>query len=248
MITIAVYNLKGGVGKTAAAVNLAWLSANEGRRTLLWDLDSQGSASFYFHSKPKYKIPPKKVAQEYGLTGFLKKTDFGNLTILPADFANPRIDAIAQQMHKSPQAIRKALKEVSGETDLVWIDAPGGFTPLTANLLAAADWILVPLIPTVLSLRSYSNVVRYVRQRKLETRRIIPFFSLVDLRKSIHSATIKEFVFPGSKFTRAYIPYASDVERMGVRRAPLVSYSRSSTSAMAYTALWKEIVRRTKLK
>jgi cellulose biosynthesis protein BcsQ len=55
MITIAVYNLKGGVGKTAAAVNLAAIAASEGENTLLWDLDPQGSTSFYYRVKPKFK-------------------------------------------------------------------------------------------------------------------------------------------------------------------------------------------------
>ncbi|MFY0080119.1 AAA family ATPase, partial [Acinetobacter baumannii] len=48
MVILAFYNLKGGVGKTAASVNFAYLAAKEGYKTLLWDLDPQGSSSFYF--------------------------------------------------------------------------------------------------------------------------------------------------------------------------------------------------------
>ena len=55
MRVIGIYNMKGGVGKTAAAVNLAYLAAAEGRRTLIWDLDPQAATSFYFRIKPKVK-------------------------------------------------------------------------------------------------------------------------------------------------------------------------------------------------
>ena len=55
MSVFGVYNIKGGVGKTASTVNLAWLAASEGARTLVWDLDPQGAASFYFRIKPKVK-------------------------------------------------------------------------------------------------------------------------------------------------------------------------------------------------
>ena len=52
---VATYSIKGGVGKTSAAVNLGALAARDGRRTLLWDLDPQGAASFLFRVKPKVK-------------------------------------------------------------------------------------------------------------------------------------------------------------------------------------------------
>jgi len=61
MKTIASYNVKGGVGKTSAAVNLAYLSAQDGYRTLLWDLDPQGAATFLFRIRPKVKGGSRKL-------------------------------------------------------------------------------------------------------------------------------------------------------------------------------------------
>ena len=55
MKVLASYNIKGGVGKTSTAVNLAYLAAREGRRTLLWDLDPQGAATYLFRVRPRVK-------------------------------------------------------------------------------------------------------------------------------------------------------------------------------------------------
>ena len=79
MKIIAVYAIKGGVGKTATAVNLAYLSANSGLKTLLWDLDPQGASSFYFRIKPKVKGGSKDlIAGKRDLDGLIKGSDFEN--------------------------------------------------------------------------------------------------------------------------------------------------------------------------
>jgi chromosome partitioning protein len=59
MTTLALYSNKGGVGKTAAAVNLSYLAALSGAKTLICDLDPQSSASYYFRVKPKLKAGAK---------------------------------------------------------------------------------------------------------------------------------------------------------------------------------------------
>jgi chromosome partitioning protein len=91
----ATYNIKGGVGKTTAAVNLAHLSAADGQRTLLWDLDPQGAASFLFRIKPRVKGGGKALIRgTKTLEGAIKGTDFDNLDLLPADFTYRNMDLL----------------------------------------------------------------------------------------------------------------------------------------------------------
>jgi cellulose biosynthesis protein BcsQ len=61
METIAFFNLKGGVGKTTSAVNIAWHAANEGIPTLIWDLDPQGASSWLLNTDVQSETKPKKI-------------------------------------------------------------------------------------------------------------------------------------------------------------------------------------------
>jgi len=85
--TIGIYNIKGGVGKTATAVNLSYLASMTGYKTLLWDLDPQGASTFYFHKKQGINLSLKKIISGKGdVTDIVKKTDYINLRIIPSDF------------------------------------------------------------------------------------------------------------------------------------------------------------------
>ena len=85
MKTLATYSIKGGVGKTSAAVNLGALAAADGQRTVLWDLDPQGAASFLFRIKPKVKGGGKRLLRERDPLAVMKGTDIEGLDLLPAD-------------------------------------------------------------------------------------------------------------------------------------------------------------------
>ena len=94
----ATYNIKGGVGKTTAAVNLAYLAAADGHRTLLWDLDPQGAASFLFRVKPRVKGGGKALIRgTKALDDAIKGTDFDDLDLIPADFTYRNMDLLLRQ-------------------------------------------------------------------------------------------------------------------------------------------------------
>ena len=111
MRIIGVYNIKGGVGKTATAVNLAFLSAQEGHRTLIWDLDPQAAATFYLRIKPKIKGGSRKMIQgKRALDGLIKGTDFENLDLLPADFSYRNMDLMLGERKKPARQLLKLLR------------------------------------------------------------------------------------------------------------------------------------------
>jgi chromosome partitioning protein len=131
MLIIACYNIKGGVGKTATAVNLAYRSAAVGARTLVWDLDPQGAASFYFRIKPKVKGGAKKllashVAKKKGLLkDAIKGTDYANLDLLPADFSYRNMDLLLEDTGKPQRRLAKLLKPLADDYDMCfWIARP----------------------------------------------------------------------------------------------------------------------------
>ncbi|MEM8963006.1 MAG: AAA family ATPase, partial [Acidobacteriota bacterium] len=93
MQIVAVTSMKGGVGKTAAAVNLAYVAADEGARTLLWDLDPQGASAFYYRIRPRVRRGAKKLL--YGkseLDAHIRATDYIGLDLIPADLSYRKLD------------------------------------------------------------------------------------------------------------------------------------------------------------
>ena len=114
MKVLATYNIKGGVGKTATAVNLAYEAASRGNRVLVWDLDPQGAATFYFRVQPKVKGGGKAlVSGRRELDEVIKATDYDNLDLVPADFSIRNLDLAARGLeeaarHARPGAAQRA--------------------------------------------------------------------------------------------------------------------------------------------
>jgi len=240
MTVLALYNLKGGVGKTAAAVNLGYLAAAAGLKTLVWDLDPQGSSTYYFNVQPTAKNESRKILSgEMDIKDAAVKTGYENISVIPSDLSARNADIVLDDMKQS----RKKLKSLLGSLkhyDLVILDCPPGISLLHENIFNAADWILMPNIPTTLSIRSYETVNYYFKENGLDMGKIKCFFSMVDHRKSLHHEVIQAF-YKDKVFFKNYIPYLADVEKMGINRQPLFEFANSSFAAQCYRDLWNEI-------
>lgn len=242
MKVLACYNIKGGVGKTTSAVNLSYLSAGEGYRTLVCDLDPQGAASFCFRIRPELSSGARGLLHDGGvLDGAIKGTDYENLDLLPADFSYRNIDLILDAQKRSKHRLEKLLKRLDGEYDHIFVDCPPGITLLSENVFAASDALLVPTIPTTLSLRTLDQLLHFCREKGLNDFAVLPFFTMVDVRKALHMRIVEELPTRITFMLINHIPYASEIEQMGVRRAPVGRYAAQSRSAKAYEALWDEI-------
>lgn len=242
MKILSIYNIKGGVGKTAAAVNLSYLSAREGYRTLVWDLDPQAAATYYFRIRPNVKGGGKKLLKgKTEVDDHIKGTDFENLELLPADFSYRNMDLALGDSKKPAEQLLRLLSPLSYEYDHLILDCPPSISLVSENVFRAADGLIVPTIPTTLSVRTYEQLKDFFQGHNLQNINVLPFFSMVDRRKKMHLKVMEELPQRFPETLESVIPYASDVERMGVYRAPLNAYDTHAPAALAYERLWAEI-------
>lgn len=242
MKVFAVYNMKGGVGKTTSAVNLAYLSAAGGARTLIWDLDPQGGTSYYLCVQPKVKGGVKSLIHgKVDFAAALRMTGYPNLDLLPADFSFRNLETVLDQERKPLQAFERVIRPLRDHYDHLFIDCPPGLSLAAESMLNVTDVLLVPLIPTTLSLRAYNRVVKFLVDNRHKRLKVVPFFSMVNPSKPIHRVVRESVQARHPIFLRSYIPESNVIEAMGVKRSPIFSFARHSPESAAFHAVWQEV-------
>jgi cellulose biosynthesis protein BcsQ len=240
--TIAVYSIKGGVGKTATAVNLSYLSSAVGNRTVMWDLDPQSSATFYLRIQARIAGGGKKLLKKKAdLDRYIRGTDFRGFDLLPGDFSYRKLDLVLSQKEDAFKRIQRILKSLNRDYDSVIIDCAPGLSIVSEALLHGVDLILIPTIPTPLSLRSLELIATFLDKQNLKRKKAWPFFCMVDRRKTLHRETVDNPPEEPLPFLKSVIPYSSQVEQMGLHRAPLPVFASSSAPSKAFRSLWREI-------
>ena len=242
MKTVATYSIKGGVGKTSAAVNLGTLAARDGLRTLIWDLDPQGAASFLFRIRPKVKGGAKGLIRGKGdPLAAMKGTDVEGLDLLPADFSYRHLDLELDKRSKPLERLRQVLDKLAESYDLAILDCAPSISLVSESIFSAADLLLVPIIPSTLSLRTFEQLQGFLASADETSPAVLAFLSMVDRRKKLHRELTESLPATLPNVVDTAIPSASVVELMGVRRAPVVMTLPSSPAAKAYVALWERV-------
>ncbi|PID44574.1 MAG: cobyrinic acid a,c-diamide synthase [Gammaproteobacteria bacterium] len=241
---VAVFNIKGGVGKTTSSVNLAAMAASRGFKTLLWDMDPQGATSFYLRVKNKIKGGVSGLTSgKHPVTRQIKASDYRDLHVLPADISYRLMDEqIRKAGQKSSRYIREILKPVLDDYDMVIVDCPPQLSETIAGLLRVVDLLLVPSIPTILSLRTVKQMQGFIKKDLNSPVKMRVFFSQVDMRKAMHRNIVEKFLLKNNRVSlQTIIPSSSDVEKMGIELAPFIHFEPDHKVTNLYGQLWDEI-------
>jgi chromosome partitioning protein len=239
---VALYNIKGGVGKTSASVNLAWLAAESGARVLLWDLDPQGAATYLLRIAPKVKGGARKLVHGKSDPGsLLKGTDHERLDLLPGDFSYRNMDLTLDETRRPTKGLGRVLAPLADDYDYVFLDCPPAISLASESIFGAADVLLVPLIPTPLSLRTFDQLRSFLKAEVGRPPELLAFFSMADGRRPLHAQVIAELTAAVPGVMSAVIPSATDVERMAVQRRVLAQFAPNGRAGRAYQALWAEL-------
>jgi cellulose biosynthesis protein BcsQ len=233
---IAVYSAKGGVGKTTLAVNLAWASAAlSSRRTLLWDLDAQGAASYILGQEPSVRAAKASITRDADVSDLIRPSNIAGVDVLPADESLRTLDYAFHELGKRKR-LAKITAELSHAYDRIIIDCPPGLTDTSDQILRASDLVVVPVIPSTLSQRSLDVIKSHVGRKKGPKVSLAPVFSMVDRRRALHQAELARHAgWPA-------IPMASAYEKMSAERRPIGEIMPQSSSPVAAVAdLWRRL-------
>jgi cellulose biosynthesis protein BcsQ len=218
---ISIYNIKGGVGKTSTSINLASIAAKKGK-TLLLDLDTQGASSYFFNKKTKKRNIFKKPSQK-----IIKSTQYENLDIIPVD----------TKLEDYKNELKNLIENIKSFYDFVIIDAPANLTSLTRDILKYSDIILVPILPNILSLRTYNQIL------KTKLAKNIKLFVNGFENKPSHKKIIKAILnLPPSQYLKTYIPKSDLIENMPFEKMSVVERFPQSREAKIYEKLFNELI------
>lgn len=233
---MAVYSVKGGVGKTTFAANLAWCSAVLSKQhTLLWDLDAAGGSGFLYGLEPQgSRLAEEVFSRERSPRALIQQTAWQDIDILPADESIRALDTQLARIGKRKR-LAKLAEELVADYPRIVLDCPPVMNELSAQVVRAADLVIVPLPPSPLSTRAFDLVVREISGNSKRHPPILPVLSMLDMRRTLHRQAHE------ANPSWPAIPYASVVEQCAVKRQPVGAIAQQSPAAQAFARLWSAI-------
>lgn len=234
LAVIAVYSMKGGVGKTTLAVDLAWrFAATGGHRTLIWDLDPQGGAGFLLGQEAPRHPRAAAVFQRDGKPRqLIEQTCYPALSILPADES---LRHLPGQLARLGQRRRLAAMTSLLKADFsrIVLDCPAGLSEISDQVIAAADVLIVPLPASPLSARALDMLRKELVRQHHRHPPLLPVLSMYNSRRPLHRA-----MRDGAAARWPVVPFSPQLEQVAMQQAPLDTFAPSSEAARALARLW----------
>lgn len=249
MKKIAVYNIKGGVGKTTTSVNLACLLARQGLSVLLWDLDAQGGSSYFFQLQHKNAGQLQRLFDKRSnIYDLIQSTGSYQIDVIANDseFSDLNMQQVSRMTalsYTNFEIIDLALHELKDDFDVCIVDCPPGKSLLHENVFRAMDLMVVPNIPAPLSI--YCNEMLLELLSKISNLRmsVLSFYNMVQVNKKMHH----QYVFGSKELSEGirqlnnYIPFYSEIEQITATRQSIFHQLKAAKSNAYYQFLWQEI-------
>lgn len=247
---VAVFNPKGGVGKTTTAVNVAASLARLGRTVLLVDLESDMNSSISVGVRPSQSRPSitDVLLNQVRPSDAVRAIDrWPNLYLITGSAALAGMDLALRHVRQPERRLADALRPLATSFDFVVIDSPAGFSTVALSVPDVAQHVIVPVRSEYLSLESLAHFFRWYRDRRAGRKTIASItgilLTMVDNRRQATREIVDMIrVHNRRGVFRTEIPFDQRVAEAPSHGVPLVA--GRSKAARAYTALTRELLHR----
>ncbi len=246
---IAVYNQKGGVGKTTTAINLASNVAELGKRVLLVDVDPQGNTTggLGINKQQIVRSSYDVLLGNCTAAEAILQLPFANLSLMPADIGLSGVEIELVGAARRESRLKAALAAVRDQYDYIFMDCPPSLGILALNALVATDTVLIPIQCEFYALEGLSQLLNTLRQVKrlynptldIEGVVLTMFDGRLNLTQQV-AAEVKQY-FPRKVFATP-IPRAVRLSEAPGYGRPINYYDRSSRGNVAYRQLAEELL------
>lgn len=251
MKKIALYNIKGGVGKTTTTVNLACLLAKQGLSVLLWDLDPQGGSSYFFKQENFNDNTHDRLFDRYiPIYDVIRSTDTYQIDVISNDsrfsdqFMN-KASRITALNFLNEELINITLAEVADDYDVCIMDCSPGRFQLHQNIFQAADLLLIPNIPAPLSVHCNNMLISELQQKfKSHKTTILSFYNMVQAHKNLHKFYINNRDESQHYILNSHIPFYAEIENITLSKESIFHQLKEFKPNMYYEKLWQEVCQR----
>ena len=249
-----VFNQKGGVGKSTITCNLAAISAQQGKRTLVVDLDPQGNSTQYllgatgdevqstladfFDQTLNFKLNPRATAD------FVVATPFDQLYVMPSHPLLEELQGKLESRYKIYK-LRDALNELAGDFDCVFIDTPPALNFFTRSALIAADACLIPFDCDEFSRKALYSLLENVEEIKSDHNRDLRVEGIVvnqyQPRANLPQKVVQELIDEGLPVLQPYLSASVKIKESHEQARPMIHLDPKHKLSQEFVALYNTL-------